>query len=728
MFINRKDLQIQKGYKRLETFSDPQDTEQGIRFLTNLGYFELSYYAPSIIRLRAGEEPKNDYGMLVAPPEAVSTRFTETGQGYRLEGNNAALEIASSPARFCLYQEDRALLESVTDRAFLGKLRWMPIGYKEGSWMLSLALSSETQVYGLGEKFSSLNRKGQLISSWNLDATTLNAEPSYKNTPFAWSPDGWGLLAHTTGLVTHGVGYPQWSHRSYILEIKDTALDIFLFIGDTPAEILERYTHLTGRAPEPPRWSYGAWMSRAYYETAEEAIEVASTLRERKIPSDVLVLDGRAWHEMETRFDFQWDASRYPDPKKFVADLDEMDFHLCLWEYPYLSARNPLFNQLAQKGFLLKDRSGKPYVHSWLPYPFDGLYPHLMPSGIIDMTNPDAYAWYRDEHKQLFDIGISVMKTDYGESIPEDVVAHNGATGEELHNVYAMLYNRCAYEAAQMHSKKGALVWGRAGWIGSQRYPIQWGGDPQCDWEALAASIRGGLSWGMSGSPFYSHDIGGFSRGNPDPELYIRWTQAGIMCSHTRFHGWGHREPWFYGEEAETITRKWLNWRYRLIPYLQACALEANRTGMPVMRAMPLAFPDHKLAWAFEQQYMVGGTLLVVPVLRPGGKTSYYLPPGRWHNLWTSEVLEGPAMFEEVIPIDYIPVFARSGTLLPLGPEVQNTRSLAPTLDLEELWVFDQAQEGIELPGLSLSVDTATGEVKNLPDGIRINEFPKTNF
>jgi alpha-D-xyloside xylohydrolase len=278
-------------------------------------------------------------------------------------------------------------------------------------------------------------------------------------------------------------------------------------------------------------------------------------------------------------------------------------------------------------------------MYRWLPPPNDRLIPHLQPSGLVDFTNPEAYAWYRDMHRDLFEMGVSVMKTDYGEALPEDVVGHNGDTGKRLHNIYTLLYNRCTFEASQMYGDKDGVVWGRASWAGGQRYPVQWGGDPQGDWEGLAGSIRGGLSWGMSGGAFYAHDIGGFygvqesggllGTGMPDPELYIRWAQAGVMCSHTRFHGTSPREPWFFGEQAEEIIRKWLAWRYQLIPYLQGCALEASQTGMPVMRAMNLAFPEDPLAWQFEHQYMLGPSLLVAPVIQAGGHVRFYLPAGK---------------------------------------------------------------------------------------------------
>jgi alpha-D-xyloside xylohydrolase len=524
------------------------------------------------------------------------------------------------------------------------------------------------------------------------------------------------------------VGYPQWSQRSYVLRVEDPVLDLFLMGADAPAGLLERFTHLTGRAPLPPRWSYGVWMSRCYYRTAEEALEAARGLRARHIPCDVLTLDGRAWLKVETRFGFEWDRERYPDPEAFIRELKALDFRVCLWEYPYVAVRNPLFAELAERGYLLRTGLGEPYVYEWDPGPFGELLTPLPSSGMVDFTNPAAYEWYRDAHQTLFAQGVDVMKTDFGEQIPEDAVASNGETGARLHNVYPLLYNRCVYEATGKHGRSGALVWGRSGWTGSQRYPVQWGGDPQVDWEGLAASVRGGLSWGMSGVPFHSHDIGGFYHATagamPDPELYVRWTQAGVMASHTRFHGTSPREPWYYGEETERIVRQWLEWRYRLIPYLEACALEAHRTGMPVMRAMPLAFPDDAAAWAFEHQYLLGPSLLVAPVLEPGGRVRLHLPAGIWYDLPAGEGLEGPRVIERTVSLDQMPVYGREGHLLPLGPVVQHTGELTAEGQIDEVWAFGSPRHGLALPGLIVE-PTGREEplLTNLPPGASVRLF-----
>ncbi|MBM3471350.1 MAG: glycoside hydrolase family 31 protein [Armatimonadetes bacterium] len=721
--------------RRLDTLWLRDTTPSGARFTTEAGTLQAEIYAPGILRLRLSTGPeieRPDYGLLAANPEPPSRiGFSEDAGVYRLEAGGMAgedgaepgsisLELRANPLRLRLMRRGVTLLESSGDAHIRGGLRLPAVAVESGDggepgWFLNLGLRSGEPVYGLGEKFGPLDHRGQLITSWNEDALGVNSERSYKNIPFAWSPQGWALFVHTTGRVTHGVGYPQWSQRSYVLRVDDPTLDLFLFAADSPAALLERFTHLTGRAPLPPRWSYGVWMSRCYYRTPDEALDVARTLRERRIPCDVLVLDGRAWLEVETRYGFEWDAERYPDPNAFIGRLKALGFRLCLWEYPYVSVHNPLFARLAEKGYLLRRASGEPYIYEWDPEPFGMLLAPLPHSGMVDFTHPEAFAWFRDAHKDLFEQGVDVFKTDFGEQVPEDAVAANGEAGRRLHNVYPLLFNRCAYEASQRYAPGGALVWGRSGWTGSQRYPIQWGGDPQADWEGLAASVRGGLSWGMSGAPFHSHDIGGFYHQRPgalpDPELYVRWMQAGVMASHTRFHGTSPREPWFYGDEAERIVRRWLEWRYRLIPYIEACAQEAQQTGMPVARAMPLAFPEDAAAWAFEHQYMLGPSLLVAPVLSPDGDVTLHLPKGGWYDLSSGERIEGPRTLRRTMPLEEMPVYGREGHSLPLGPAVQHTGELDEAARINEIWIFGAPSQ------------KARADLSGLPKGTRLRHF-----
>ncbi|WP_426173382.1 glycoside hydrolase family 31 protein [Massilia sp. TWR1-2-2] len=652
------------------------------------------------LRLTLGTTSLPDYALLQPTALPPALTLAQIDGGWHIDCGVLRLELRGNPLRLSLYRDAELVLESITDQHFKGRTRLPAFGRAGANlWCAAFALSSDSAVYGLGEKYGALDKRGQLVRGRTEDALGVNTELSYKNIPFCWSPDGWGLLAHTPGVVRHGVGFGQWSHRSYVLEVEDDCLDLFLFGGE-PAAIIDSYTALTGRAAIPPLWSLGMWLSRAYYATPEEAIETAAELRKRKIPCDVITLDGRAAWEVRTRFDFKWDKSRFADAAKSLSALKAHQLKVCLWEYPCVSVHNPLFGELEKKGWLLKKADGSAYVFDWVKDPtddpFGAVLTPLPPSALLDFTHPDAARFWADSHDALFDDGVDVMKTDFGEQVEDDMHAHNGDTGRRLHNVYPLLYNGCVYDATQRyndaHGRGAAMVWGRDGFIGSQRYPMQWGGDPQTDWEGMAASIRGALSYGMSGVPYYSSDVGGFyGARQPDPELYLRWTANAIFCSHFRYHGIGVREPWGLGEEAETVARQWLLFRYRLIPYIMGTMQQAAGTGLPLMRAMALAYPHDRAARAFEMQYMFGDALLVAPIIAAGGATQVWFPAGSaWYDLGTGERIEGGQARQVHKAIDQLPVYGREGHMLCLGAEVQHTGEIDLANPVDQVWLFGQ--------------------------------------
>lgn len=708
------------AYLRLEVEGSLGPSSTGASFATSTGdILEVTAYGGAF-RVRVGPNTRADYGLLVGRSRACTIAQPAPGVWTFVNGD-ATLELTAAPLRLLVLWKGVPVLGSITDEHFRGWTR-LPVlgrGQRGGLWTAAFALESGEAVYGLGEKFGPLNKRGQLIHSQVEDALGVNTGLAYKNTPFAWGPGtgngAWGLLVHTPGMVTHGVGHPDWSHRSYALVVDDEALDLFLFAADTPAGVLDAYTALTGRAPAVPRWGLGLWVSRAYYKTPEEAVAVAAKLRERRIPCDVLTLDGRAAWKAETRFDFQWDADRFPDPRASLAAIHAHHLRVCVWEYPYVSIHSRLFQLLAQRGYLLKTADGAPYVFGWdmAPgtSPFGEVLTPLPQSGLVDFTNPEAFAWWRDAHEALFADGVDVIESDFGEHVPDDAVAFSGDWGRRLHNVYPLLYNRCVFEATRKFQPEGAgppMVWSRAGWTGSQRYPMGWGGNPQSDWEGLAASLRGGLSWGMSGNPYHSSDIGGFyGSAQPTGELYVRWLQATVFCSHMRMHGIGEREPWAFGPEIEAVCRKWLAFRYRLIPYLEAVIATATATGLPVMRAMPLAFPGNALVRDYDTQFMCGDALLIAPIVRAGGDVEIGLPPGGWFDLNTRQRVAGRQVIRYRAKLDQFPVFAREGCALPLGRAVQHTGEIDAARPLELLWVF--GKPAAELTGFAQARIDATG-------------------
>ncbi len=601
-----------------------------------------------------------------------------TEAALRVTGARLVLELNFRPwaMRFVDADGREIFGENPSDVDGLGRPMVPSLGFVEQKGKIariseSFRLHPGEHLFGLGEKFTRLDKTGQRIISWTQDALGSTSERSHKNIPFLWSSRGYGLFIDSSARIFWDLG--STSCQSATVSVEDRILDFYLIYGPPPARILERYATLTGRAPVPPKWTFGLWLSSGgTYRTQQDIGKLVHGLEVHELPADVIHVDPW-WMKGRKYCDFQWNSETFPRPEALIESLHRRGLKLSLWEHPYISVESDLFAVGREKGYFIRRPDGEVYIIDY------GLSLAPRPDGrvrlaeeddswnarvaIIDFTNPEAAAWYKELHRPGLRMGVDVFKTDFGEDIPEDAVFHNGQTGATMHNLYPLLYNRAVFEVTQEEKSEG-VVWARSAFAGSQQYPLVWSGDPAADFASLACTIRGGLSAGMSGLPFWSNDIGGY-RGTPSAELYVRWAQFGLFCSHSRMHGDGPREPWHFGEEALEIVRRYAHLRYELFPYLYSAAFEAGFKGLPVIRALPLAFPDDPNGYDKDFEYLIGPWILVAPVVEPGGKCALYLPEGGWFDYWTGRSHEGPKTLQFEAQLDLLPLYVRGGAVIP---------------------------------------------------------------
>ncbi|KAK4544227.1 hypothetical protein LTR36_004437 [Oleoguttula mirabilis] len=523
------------------------------------------------------------------------------------------------------------------------------------------------QVYGLGERFGGFNKVGQSISLWNADGGT-SSEQAYKNVSFWLSNRGYGVFIDAPEKVELEVG----SERSCRVQtsVEGQRLKWYIIYGPTPKEVLSKYTTLTGKPNKVPAWSFGLWLSTSFTtEYDEKTVNgFLEGMRERDIPLQVFHYDC-FWMRGFHWCDFEFMSSHFPDPKGQITRLKESGLvtKVCVWINSYIGQASPVFKEAAEKGYLLKRKNGD--VFQW------DLWQAGM--GIVDFTNPEACKWFVGCLNKLFDTGVDSIKTDFGERIPsKDVQWYDpNVDPAKMHNYYAFIYNKLVFEALQeRYGKDEAVLFARAACAGTQRFPLQWGGDCESTFEAMAESLRGGLSLGLCGFSFWSVDIGGFE-GYPDATIYKRWVQFGLLCSHSRLHGSNsYRVPWLIDnddkseEGSSAVLRKFSQLKCRLMPYLYSESMEAIKHGWPVsVRAMSLEFPGDRTAWLCDQQFMLGSSILVAPVFNDSGDVEFYLPAGKWTSFWDNTVLHGPMWHKEKHGFSTIPMYVREGSILVLG-------------------------------------------------------------
>ncbi|RAG80899.1 alpha-xylosidase [Streptacidiphilus pinicola] len=551
-----------------------------------------------------------------------------------------------------------------------------------------LSLSVGELVYGLGERFTPFVKNGQTVDIWQADGGTTS-ELAYKNIPFHLTNQGYGVFVNHPGKVSYEVGSESVGQVQFSVE--DQSLEYFVVHGPTPKEILTRYTALTGRPALPPAWALGLWLTTSFTTDYDEATvnRFVGGMAERGIPLSVFHFDC-FWMREYQWSDFTWDAQTFPDPAGMLARLKEQGLRICAWVNPYIAQKSHLFEEGRRAGYLVRRADGS--VWQW-----DLWQPGM---ALVDFTNPAARDWYTGELRKLLAQGVDCFKTDFGERVPTDVVWHDGSDPERMHNYYTHLYNQAVFELLREERGEGeVMLFARSATAGGQQYPVHWGGDCESHFGAMAESLRGGLSLGLSGFGFWSHDIGGFE-GTPTPTVFKRWVQFGLLSSHSRLHGSkSYRVPWDYGEEAVDVTRAFTLLKHRLAPYLHRAAQQAHATGVPAMRAMVLEFPDDPAVATLDRQYLLGDDLLVAPVFTYDGTVDYYVPEGTWTNVLTGDQVTGPRWVREQHGFHTLPLLARPDSVIPFGADDQHPVSAwADGVELRVHAFADGAERTVVIP------------------------------
>ena len=630
--------------------------------------FKIDFVTPRTVRIRmltTPVEPKVSTSIMLAkePGKDESWKVTETENTIVYAGNYGTVQINKNPWRVVLKDKTgRILSQTVTLRdADSTQVKYTPFSFiKRGSDNARrinpvFTLTADEMIFGCGESATGLNKVGQKVNLFVTDPQGPETDQMYKPIPFFMSNRGYGMFMHTSAPVTCDFGATYIGLNKMFMG--DENLDLFVFFGE-PKDILDEYTDLVGKPGMPPLWSFGTWMSRITYFSEKEGYDVAANIRKNKYPCDVIHFD-TGWFDVDWQCDYKFSENRFQNPRQMLKDLKSQGFHVCLWQLPYFTPKNRYFPELIEKNMYVKNGNGE------LPYE----------DVVLDFSNPETVNWYQNKLAGLLNIGVSAIKVDFGEAAPLNGIYASGKSGWYEHNLYPVRYDMAVSEITKkLHNEN--IMWARAAWAGSQRYPLHWGGDAATTNTGMLGTLRAGLSFGLSGFSFWSHDMGGFVKSTPE-DLYCRWLPFGFLTSHTRAHGAPPTEPWLYdSKRVQDVFRKSAEMKYRLMPYVYAQAKECTEKGLPMLRALFVEFPDDPGAWRVDDEYLFGSQILVAPLLESGitGRT-VYLPEGKWIDYQTEKVYEGGWHRIEAGSLPII-MLVRDGSVLPHLKLAQSTSEM----------------------------------------------------
>lgn len=538
--------------------------------------------------------------------------------------------------------------------------------------------TKEERFYGFGEKTGFLNKKGTNQVMWNSDVYAPHNEETnalYQSIPFYINTDGenyYGLLLDNSSKVE----YNLTEEEKITFKVNVGSLDFYYIYGENLKEVIMNYTELTGKTPMPPKWALGYQQSRYSYQTEEELLEIAETFREKEIPCDVLYLD---IHHMDEYRVFTWHPTHFANMKETLKTLKEKGFHVIPIVDPgvKIDPNYETYKEGIENNYFSKYFDGT--LYSGAVWAGDSHFP--------DFSEERVRQWWGENHEFFTQHGIKGIWNDMNEpsvfndkKTMDDEVYHlndgEAKTHKEFHNLYGFNMSKGTYEGLEKLLKgERPFVVTRAGYAGIQRYAAIWTGDNRSFWEHLAMSIPMFLNLGMSGVAFVGSDVGGFAHPT-NGQLLARWTQFGAFTPFFRNHSAidvPYQEPWKFGAEIEEICKKYIQLRYKLMPYFYNVMKEATETGLPFLRPLVLEYPTDKNVFNMSEQLLVGESILLAPVTRPDTLSkAVYLPEGIWYDYWTGETHNGGKTILKETPLDTMPIYIKEGSVIPQGPVKQH--------------------------------------------------------
>jgi alpha-glucosidase len=677
----------------------------GIRISTQGTILQVTALRDDVLRVRAGHDGQlpEDVSWAVLP----AARNASVQTVSEITNGRTGFHTASLRVTF-----DSSLRLTVTD--LTGKILQQdtrPIEWNGHGFHVYKQKFQDTHFFGLGDKPGPLDRAGEAFTMWNSDSFGWqeSTDPIYKSIPyFIDYREGraLGVLFDNTWRTFFDFG--REVPNQYSFGASDGPVDYYLMYGPDPKHVVETYAWLTGPTPLPPLWSLGFQQSRYTYYPESRVMEIANRLRADHIPADAIYLD---IDYQDRNRPFTVEAKRFPHFSQMIHDLAQKDFHVVAITDLHIAKLpnanySPYDTGMAGDHFV-KNPDGT--VYTGVVWPGPSVFP--------DFTRQITRQWWGALYKDLLKDGVAGFWNDMNEpaifnvpskTMPDNVqhrIAESGfqsrtATHLEIHNIYGMENSRATYDGLlALRPSERPFVLTRASYAGGQRYAATWTGDNSATWNHLRMTVPQLINLGLSGFALSGADVGGFA-GSPSPDLLTRWLQLAAFQPIDRDHaakGTRDHEPWVDGPEHEAIRRRYIEERYRLMPYLYTVAEETSRTGLPIMRPLFLEFPNattdgHPIDLDSGSEFLFGPSLLIAPSPLPEdvGQYEVNLPPGVWYNYWTGERLDRRAQtaardLEQrdakqpnkpllMTPkLADLPVYVREGTILPIAPLTQST-------------------------------------------------------